>query len=139
MTAFDSDILSELLDGNPVYTQRAAAIDPTDQLVPAVVAGEVLRGRLNAIRQAEGGRGKLSLELAYGLFVGSLTGIAAFRILPYTSAAEALFKQWRAAKIRVGSQDLRIAAICIVHGASLVTRNARDYIRIPGLSLDVWS
>src|SRR5262245_17708958 len=139
MTAFDSDILTELLDGNPVYVQQAAAIDPADQAVPAVVAGEILRGRLNAIRQAEAGRGKISVELAYRLFVGSLTGIAAYQFLSYTTAAEGLFKQWRAAKLRVGSQDLRIAAICIDHGAKLITRNARDYALVPGLNLEVWT
>jgi tRNA(fMet)-specific endonuclease VapC len=139
MTAFDTDILTELLDGNPGYIHKAAAIDPADRMVPAVVAGEILRGRLNAIRQAEAGRGKISLELAYRLFVGSLTGIASFRILPYTTAANALFRQWRAAKFRVGSQDLRIAAICVDHSATLVTRNARDYSQIPGLTLDVWN
>jgi tRNA(fMet)-specific endonuclease VapC len=122
MTAFDSDILTELLDGNPVYVQRAAAIDPTDRVVPSVVAGEIMRGRLNAVRQAEAGRGNISLELAYRLFVESLTGVATFRIVAYTAAADALFKQWRAAKIRVGSQDLRIAAVCVDHGATLVTR-----------------
>jgi predicted nucleic acid-binding protein len=34
---------------------------------------------------------------------------------------------------------MRIAAICIDHDATLVTRNARDYARIPGLTLDVWN
>lgn len=139
MTAFDSDILTEILDGNPIYLVQAAAIDPADQVVPTVVAGEIMRGRLNAIRQAEAGRGKTSLELAYRLFAGSLTGIACYRILPYTATADATFKQWRAAKIRVGPQDLRIAAICLAHGAKLVTRNARDYARVSGLNLEVWT
>ena len=44
-----------------------------------------------------------------------------------------------AAKIRVGTQDLRIAAIATAHNATLVTRNARDYQLVPGLTLDVWN
>ncbi len=60
-------------------------------------------------------------------------------MLPYTAAADALFKAWRAAKVRIGTQDLRIAAICFAHGATLVTRNARDYTQVPGLILDVWA
>jgi len=138
MTAFDSDILTELLDGNPIYTSRAALIDRADQVIPVVVAGEILRGRLNAIRQAEAARGRISLELAYQLFARSLAGVTAYRILHYTAAADRWFKQSKG-KIRIGSQDLRIAAICIDHGSKLVTRNARDFALVPGLNLEVWN
>jgi tRNA(fMet)-specific endonuclease VapC len=139
MIAFDTDILSELIARNPAITQRAVSIDPSEQSVPVVVATEVCRGWLNAIRQAEAGRGRISLDLAYRLFQDSLRAIAVYLILPYTLAADALFRQWRAAKIRVGSQDLRIAAVCIDHGVTLVTRNARDYVQVPGLNFDVWN
>ena len=138
MIAFDTDILSELIDGNPVYAQRANAIDSLDQFVPVVVAEQVLRGRLSAIRQAEARKGKVSLELAFSLFERSLNGIASYQILSYSLAADAWFQQWRN-KLRIGSQDLRIAAICIVHGAKLVTRNARDFTQVPGLNLEVWN
>ena len=49
-----------------------------------------------------------------------------------------LVASWRAARIRVKPMDMRIAAIAIHAGATLVTRNARDFRLIPGLSLDVW-
>jgi tRNA(fMet)-specific endonuclease VapC len=93
---------------------------------------------LNTIRQAEAGKGKVSLELAFRLFERSLIGMASYRLLAYTSAADACFKQWRNT-IRIGSQDLRIASIAIVHGAKLVTRNARDFTHVPGLNLEVWN
>jgi tRNA(fMet)-specific endonuclease VapC len=50
-----------------------------------------------------------------------------------------LFLAWRAAKIRIGTNDLRIAAICLANQAKLVTRNARDYAQVPGLNLEVWN
>ena len=139
MIAFDTDILSELLDGTPAYVQRASAIAIADQYVPIVVATEVLRGRLNAIRQAEAQKGKLSLERAFALFEQSLVGIANYQLLAYTAGADSLFKQWKAAKVRVGSRDLRIAAIAIAHGVKLVTRNARDFALVPGLNFEVWN
>ena len=43
----------------------------------------------------------------------------------------------RRQRLRVGTRDLRIAAVCIVHGATLVTHNARDYAQLPGLTFDV--
>jgi tRNA(fMet)-specific endonuclease VapC len=138
MTAFDTDILSELLLRNVVYTQRADLIPAADKVVP-VVALEELRGRLDGIRRAQAGRIKLSLERAYDLFRDAVEDTRPYRILPYTTAAHALVQQWQRAKIRVGVNDVRIAAICIDHGATLVTRNARDYAQIPGLTFDVWN
>ncbi|WP_410000388.1 type II toxin-antitoxin system VapC family toxin [Gemmata sp. SH-PL17] len=101
-------------------------MDPAQQAVPTVVVEEMIRGRFATIRQAEAGKGPIDLPHAYDLFDQSFRALAAFRTLPYTAAADALVQALRRAKVRVGTRDLRIAAICIVHGATLVTRNARD-------------
>ena len=107
--------------------------------MPIVALEEVLRGRLDAIRRAQAGRVRLTVDRAYDLLRDAIEDTRAYHILPYTAAADALFRQWRAAKIRVGTNDLRIAAICVGHGATLVTRNARDYAQVPGLTFDVWN
>ncbi|MBA4065371.1 MAG: nucleic acid-binding protein [Isosphaera sp.] len=139
MTAFDTDVLSDILRAVPAVLARAAQVDPAQQYVPAVVAEETIRGRFAAIRQAEAGKGRIDLPQAYELFEQTFRAVSAFRILPYTAAADRLVQALRKAKVRVGTRDLRIAATCIVHGATLATRNARDYARVPGLTLDVWT
>ena len=139
MTAFDTDVLSDILRGVPTLVARAALIDPAEQAVPIIVIEEIVRGRFAVIRQAEAGKGKVDLPQAYALLDESFRALAAVRTLPYTAAAETLFQSFRKAKIRVGTRDMRIAAICIDQGATLVTRNARDYNLIPGLTLDVWT
>lgn len=139
MTVFDTDILSEILLGNSKYVSRASSIPANDRRIPVVAAAEILRGGLNAIRLAEAGKGKMSLGLAFRFLELQMKSLAAYDFLPYDAAADGHFVNWRASKIRIGTQDLRIAAIAFAHGATLVTRNARDYALVPGLVLDIWS
>jgi tRNA(fMet)-specific endonuclease VapC len=61
------------------------------------------------------------------------------QVLPYNDEAATKFEQLRQQKIRIGAQDLRIAAIVLSHQATLITRSTRDFSRVPDLSLADWS
>ena len=139
MMAFDTDIISDMTNGRRDYLDRLSAIEKSAQYAPIVVIEESLRGWLNLLKLAESRKAKTTLNEAYNRLEHALAVTSTFRILPYTVAADALFTAWRAAKIRIGTQDLRIAAICVVHGAKLITRNRRDYELVPGLSLEIWN
>jgi hypothetical protein len=52
MKAFDTDLLTEILSGNPAYAERIANVPPDEQAAPIVAVEEIIRGRLNLIRQA---------------------------------------------------------------------------------------
>jgi len=138
MIAFDADILSELLRGSPEYVRRAETIPAQEQCLPVVVMEEILRGRLNEIRRAEAGKSRISIERAYDLLQETAEYLRQFRILSYGPEAESLFQRWRDQKVRVGTHDLRIAAICVSHAATLISRNRRDFDFIPGLSVVFW-
>jgi predicted nucleic acid-binding protein len=64
MIAFDTDVLTEILLGSTAYVERAAAIPLHEQAVPVIVIEEIMRGRLNIIRQAEAERASISLARA---------------------------------------------------------------------------
>jgi tRNA(fMet)-specific endonuclease VapC len=138
MKAFDTDILTQILRGNQAYAERVGNLPITEQSLPIVAAEEVLRGRLSAIRQAEAGKAKLTIEQAYSLFEGTLNDIRELTILPYTPHAETRYQEWRKQRLRGSTHDLRIAAICVVHAVTLVTRNRRDFEHVPGLSVEFW-
>ena len=68
MIAFDTDILTEILVGAPEFVTHASSIPRHEQAVPVVVIEEIIRGRLQVIRQAETGTARVDLDRAYALF-----------------------------------------------------------------------
>ena len=138
MKAFDTDILAEILAGNPAYAERLANVPVDEQTVPIIVVEEIIRGRLNAIRQAEAGKGRVPIEQAYMLFEETVSDVHELKVLSFTRQAEELLKEWRQEKVRGSTHDLRIAASCVVTSTTLITRNRRDFQNIPGLSVEFW-
>jgi tRNA(fMet)-specific endonuclease VapC len=138
MKAFDTDILTEILSGNPAYAEPIANIPPAEQAVPVVAVEEIIRGRLNMIRQAPAGKARITIDRAYQLFEQTLAVLREIKILSFTEQSETLFKEWRKMKIKGSTHDLRIAACCVAHSATLVSRNRRHFENIPGLSVEFW-
>ena len=136
MKAFDTDILTEILAGNPAYAERIAKVPLAEQAAAIVAVEEIVRGRLNTIRQVEAGKARVSIEQAYSLFEQTLDDTRELKVLSFSQQAEALLSEWRTKKIRGSTHDLRIAASCVVSSATLVTRNRRDFQNIPGLSVE---
>ena len=138
MKSFDTDILTEILAGNPKFAERTDSIPPEEQSAPVVAVEEVLRGRLNVIRQAEAGKSRITIDQAYRFFEETLDALRELKLLPFTPKAEVLYGEWRRIKIRGSTHDLRIAASCVALSVTLVTRNRRDFEDIPGLSVEFW-
>jgi tRNA(fMet)-specific endonuclease VapC len=138
MIAFDTDVLVKILRGNPAIVERASSISSDEQSISIVVVEEIVRARLNAIRQAEAGNLRITVPRAYDLFERSLQELRHFTVLPFTSDAESIFDEFRSRRIRVATHDLRIAAISIAHRVKLISRNRRDFDRVPGLDVEYW-
>ncbi len=60
-------------------------------------------------------------------------------VLQFDAAAAATFEGLLTQKLRVGSMDLQIAAIALSRGLTVLTRNQRDFGKIPGLVTADWT
>lgn len=61
------------------------------------------------------------------------------QVLPFDAAATAVFAGLQAQRVRVGTMDLRIAAIALSQRLTLLSRNVRDFGRVPGLITEDWT
>jgi tRNA(fMet)-specific endonuclease VapC len=65
-----------------------------------------------------------------------------FRRIPlvdFDAAAAAEFERLRQARLRIGTMDLRIAAIALANDATLLSRNLSDFGRVPRLRVEDWT
>ena len=132
----DTDILSLFQRGNVSVCAAAAQRDPEDLAVTVITVEEQISGWYTLLRRAKD-RGELAA--VYQQLTSNVAFLARVKILTFTEAAIARFEGLRALKLGVASMDLRIAAIAIEHGATLVTRNVGDFLRIPGLTVVSWA
>ena len=132
----DTDILSLFQKGHPSVCQHCAAAAPQSVSISVITLEEQFLGWYTRSRQA-----KTDAELAQ-----ASEGMAAFArfirqlpILALTLSAIQRYHQLKKMKLNVGKNDLRIAAIALEAGATVVTRNLRDFGRVPNLKLEDWS
>ena len=61
------------------------------------------------------------------------------QVLPFDERAMQEFMVLQRQRIRIGTSDLRIAAIAMANGIKLVSRNLRDFRQVPGLDVEDWT
>jgi len=90
---------------------------------------------------AYGARARRNAELiqAYDRLEKHLRLYCSARILSFDESAAVHYQALRNARLRIGTMDLRIAAIVLSHDATPLTRNLRDFERVPGLKVEDWS
>jgi tRNA(fMet)-specific endonuclease VapC len=76
---------------------------------------------------------------AYAHLVAAEEMFRLFPLVSFDGASEAEFQHLHAARLRVGTLDLKIAAIALAKGLTVVTRKRSDFGRVPGLALEDWS
>lgn len=59
-------------------------------------------------------------------------------VLDFDEWAESEYRRQRKSGVKIGTLDLRIAAIVLVLDATLLTANAKDFSKVPGLRFEDW-
>jgi tRNA(fMet)-specific endonuclease VapC len=136
----DTDVLTILqLRKSPVADvlhKRLARVPKEDLLTTVVSFQEQIQGWMAYLHQA---RSERQLLLAYAELLRVLEDFNGFNVVPFDAAALKIFNSLRAKRVRIGTMDLRIAAIALAHGTTVITRNMRDFVQVPGLNVEDWT
>lgn len=132
----DTDHVSLFQRGQPQIVNRLAQVAPTDISITVITLEEQIRGRFHIIRQASS---PTELILAYRNLHITFDSLKSFNIMDFSPEASSIYSFLFKQKIKIGTQDLRIAAIALSANGILVTRNQRDFGKVSNLALEDWS
>ena len=115
---------------------RMSQYPSSDFALSVVSFHEQVLGAHTLINRAQTNRGLLR---GYSLLREILQGFSASPVLPFDTDAIALFEKMRSRKVRVGTMDLRIAATALSNNLTLLTRNMKDFDKVPNLHTEDWT
>jgi tRNA(fMet)-specific endonuclease VapC len=126
----DTDICAFVMRGRPAAaSRRLARIEPSGVFLSCITAAELWTGVAKS-KSFSGSRARLER------FLSGVT------ILDWPSSAVRLYASLRAHLERrgtpIGAIDLLIAAHALQEDLPLVTNNAKEFRRVPGLKVESW-
>jgi tRNA(fMet)-specific endonuclease VapC len=132
----DTDILSLYQHAHPVVCQNVTNHPANEIATTVITVQEQLFGWYHLLGQT---KKPDQLAIVYQSLAETVHFLARWQILSFSEPAILRFEQLVTMKLNIGKMDLRIAAITLEIGGTLVTRNQRDFKRIPGLGIVDWS
>jgi tRNA(fMet)-specific endonuclease VapC len=133
----DTSVVGFALQKHPTYQRHTLSLpDETPIVTTIITVGEDLSGWLPACRRAQTSTERV---IAYGRLQRGQEFYQRMTCLPFDDVAAHIFDQLNAQKIRIGTNDLAIAAITLSVSGILVTRNIVDFQRVPNLTLEDWT
>ncbi len=131
MLILDSNTISYYFRGDPQVVPRLQALSPADVGVPAIVEYELRYGIL-----------RLPQEAASPRLAALAALLRPMQVLSFDSECAAhaahIRAELEASGMPIGPHDTLIAATALRHRAALVTRNVREFARVPGLQCLNW-
>jgi tRNA(fMet)-specific endonuclease VapC len=139
MIVLDTDHLSILeYPERPQYQSLVSAMDQSadrDFVTTAVSLEEQLRAWLAAIHRSRNVHDQI---LYYTRMTGLIEFFGRWTILPFDEPAADRFESLRSQGVRIGTMDLKIAAIALESDSLLLSANLHDFQQVPGLRVQDW-
>jgi tRNA(fMet)-specific endonuclease VapC len=121
-------------DGNRL--RRRLETVPEEGVATSIISfEEQSRGWLAAISSA---KSTSDLIAAYQRLIQLLYNYRKLIVREFNESAAAHFNRLKRSRIRVGSNDLRIASIALARNEILLTRNTKDFSKVPNLKFEDW-
>lgn len=139
MYLFDTDHIS-VFDRGGASAQTLLAkmthINPNEVATTIVTYEEQMRGWLAYIAKADSIEGQIA---AYRKLENQLVNYRSIVVVSFDERAGQIFQNLRKSYPRLGSMDLKIAAIALANQATLLTRNLKDFGQIENLPVEDWT
>ncbi len=132
----DTDHISLFQQNHPLITQRINATNVDSIAVTVITVQEQMKGWLNVINPY--GNTEQSIWAYRGLS-DAIKFFNSIQLLEFDQVAYNIYKDLKSQKIRIGTQDLRIASIALSVNGIVITRNQKDFGKIPNLVRENWS
>jgi tRNA(fMet)-specific endonuclease VapC len=115
-------------------TQLNSSADQ-DVATTVITVEEQMRGWLAWINRSDDVRRQVP---AYQELLRLFDFFARWHVVLFDEQAASEFQGLRAQRIRIGTMDLKIAAIALIHDALLLSANLRDFQQVPNLRIANW-
>ncbi len=137
MIILDTDHISHLQEGSREGQRIRARLEALGlaEFPPTTIITfeEQMRGWIGKLGQAK----RMADQLfVYRRLARTLNYFAALTVYEFDERSATEFQRFRSLKIRIGTMDLKIAAVAVANGATLWTRNRRDFEHVPGLHFE---
>ena len=132
----DTDTVTYQQLGRTAVRRRLAQSSPDEVATTVVTMYEQPRGRMAAVSRNQDDE---ALRVAYERLHRTQMYYCRMRVLPFDPAAVVRYRELVNRRLRIGAQDLKIAAIALAHDAILVSSNRRHFDRVPGLRIEDWN
>lgn len=134
----DTDCFSDWQRNDPMVVQRVE-VNAENLAVTIVTVEEAIRGWFDFIRKNSTSSQADKLVWGYTRLWDTLDDFKNLNILKFDQNAFTIYTEFRRQKIRISTQDLRIAAIVLANNAILVTCNKQDFEKVPDLEQEDWT